>query len=52
MADRTPEEVDRMAADIVDLAILAAGGDIELAARVLNRSPYLIPRLALCCVYG
>ena len=41
MGDRTPEEVDRMAADIVDLAILAAGGDIALAERVLSRTPFL-----------
>lgn len=48
----TDAELDDLAADIVDHTIIAAGGDVQLAARVLDRTPALEPRLALCCLYG
>lgn len=48
----TDAELDELAADIVDHTIIAAGGDIKLAARVLDHTPALKPRLALCCLYG
>lgn len=37
----TEEELDRLAADLVDHTIIAAGGDVQRAAEALDRTPYL-----------
>lgn len=50
----TEEELDRIAADLVDETIIAAGGDLKRAARALRRTPYLkVPRQGPCtCADG
>lgn len=48
----TDAELDQLAADLVDHTIIAAGGDIKLAAKVLDHWATSPRDLALCCVYG
>lgn len=48
----TEEEMDRVAADLVDETIIAAGGDVKRAERVLR---LLLPRFGtkrVRCGYG
>jgi hypothetical protein len=44
----TEEELDRVAADLVDEAIIAAGGDLKRAERVLRRCRYLRTYPCIC----